>query len=1817
MESKRPLLPVTMSDCVDEKESLYSSRMIQHEVRPSNHQDSSGGDQSFSNHTDLGSVSNYDSNNNNGHPDHLHESISLTALEDDQFMLQEAPRQDPLGLSVDSNHTKLSRTSSSGAVKNASKMVLAVAGRPWKSVKRRFARSDTVGSAASGHADYGTLPPSSSSPRQKRSNSAPRTPIPASMRSDFSDLPIVQDNAAAAASSGHFRTAPRSRKSARHLPRATLRSGPNGESNNPGTTREGAAAAADLTIVGAAETALRQVTALVIAAVLGAHFHDRMNMLEKMTEYLVVAWLTCVGLRFAMAYQERRQLQSSFNLEERVPLVQNRVFNVPEDRFASSILLEHSCEDDNSFGEFESDARSSQMQMQLPKERSVSMDELSSGLPLLVSLESPESKPKEIERAAPTTVVHPELDPYFVIDTTAGARVFPNATHNLFPLDTDYFIGHMLVLIRTPDTDDDQAVKGSLENEKTVKYFRNKQRRFEFQFQVRLKKVPKGRVYFACELTETLKMGLIQRAFVSAAMAFVKTTNANFHYSLTGMPETPDGRWESPHMAFPVEEGMNRVVSTPAGEPSPALGGEIYESDESIKRRKKGLQIAWNKEDTYTFSLWSAYVDFLEWRCLNLPGIRPFSLSNVIGPQPIILSLYELISDDKESDNELSKYHYRCNAIDIVRLEMCNSAKSGVGQATRQWLSEHRHHRPTEAADDICRAEERSLVAEVDDGDEDDTGDESNESGDERNEPTEAVEDFGEGDHTIMSEAFADELGEGIYVRSGDAITLRESVLDDEDSRVGSSPGYVTNGGGFAVLQDQNSCVMIIEKAGKSRLRKHARSSSRLIKSGDTVIFKLLGKGRQDDNDTRYLTIHRGWWLKWVSVFPKKNGHFTVHTHETEFADRIRSAETQSTYLTLGGSFWLRHKRWSRYSVGVATEPSVTYGGRMLGLHIPGSSLTEYLSDDGRDAVRLDMASMESAGKSKGEWMRPLQIQAYESCAATPGVPLKYASESGSADEIKNTAQSKMSFSLETYNLDVPAFVELINRVDRIRQHAYVVRVLLPESTTSSPREDVPVQEPPQEEEKLLTTAFVRLRTGRDLAQVMRVGLKWRNSQATPGRVKSSIVEDGPLFRGSDSPRQRTFSTPTAADFQNLSARSFDAVEDPNNCKDGQLESSEDEWDGASIEELSVDSHDEAADPKHCPPSSRGGKGRNLIGKIAQSVKTKTTAAARSTTKKVVSQSVKVGMGTVNAGKATVNAGKAILPIRPKKPPMKEPKSAKRQTRRQRASGLRVDVNSRSMRRVALLESHLHSSVLAGELSAPEQSCRTVSSMLSKMSAQPEPSVMSDSFSSLLSSLVESTSELDKSFLHGGALQVGVSPTKIDSKNGSLLFESLVARCLWESHWREEWCGLYEKGLVFYAPLTDSPCLELSFSDIKYIRFLDAGPMSPLAGYPLLVIETAWLCHYCAFGNDRARQTFFEKVEDVKATATEKDDMSVASSRERELAEARFWQGFQTAIQYSHSFGGGKWANVASGSKMKSRAVLNNRRMVFDLNPQENGDDNANLFVEQLLSTALSFSLDSLKQNPDALIQFLDATSQLRSVALGEIDRKSPQAFCLFANIYHCLLQHALLFSVNGPLHKRSFIPFMRTSCYEIGGDVFSLAELYSCVLRGNMSRPTSSRPPFIDAPKKSNAFRYYSLRITTPNTNFVLSTADLSFPRDVPVLNPLDLDKQLDSQAVLYIRKNITVDVARKQVILPKIFDIYRNDFASDPVHPGSGHESLRYCLRYLFLDDPVLASQIRLLLDDPASVVIKYHPAGEQYYSSIKRKTYSDASAAFHHQF
>jgi hypothetical protein len=124
----------------------------------------------------------------------------------------------------------------------------------------------------------------------------------------------------------------------------------------------------------------------------------------------------------------------------------------------------------------------------------------------------------------------PSLAALYMVDTISRVRAVFNDKETPLPLETDYFSGHMLAFIRQPGGGGPP-------------YFYGKQRRFEFQYQVVLKRVPDGVVYFGCSLQHPLKLNLMQRTLVNAAMAFCRTSNPDLAYTLSG---------DHPYMAFPV-----------------------------------------------------------------------------------------------------------------------------------------------------------------------------------------------------------------------------------------------------------------------------------------------------------------------------------------------------------------------------------------------------------------------------------------------------------------------------------------------------------------------------------------------------------------------------------------------------------------------------------------------------------------------------------------------------------------------------------------------------------------------------------------------------------------------------------------------------------------------------------------------------------------------------------------------------------------------------------------------------------------------------------------------------------------------------------------------------------------------------------------------------------------------------------------------------------------------------------------------------------------------------------------------------------------
>ena len=1335
------------------------------------------------------------------------------------------------------------------------------------------------------------------------------------------------------------------------------------------------------------ERIMRQVVLVCAAYVIGAKNPDYLLQAAKVTEYAVTAWGTCLLILTLAFFQKKypHLLHPDFGATRR------RILRaLPDESIAPEIETEEEDEE-----------------RALPSAGyAISADE--DGAPDMMS--SPVSPVKRISSTAQESprpedevasfAPHPTLVPFYVMNAYSGERVVCNG-EKPFHISNEWFEMDMVLLVRTPDVDDPSLPSGSLSNQKVGDYLRSKQRRFEFQYQMKLKKIPTGKqVYFACELDEPIKMGMIQRAFVGAAMAFIKTTNPQFHYSISGSKKTPDGKYEKPHMSFLVEDGLNRLVTTKPGETPPELGTEIIEDAESLKRRKKGVPIAWNTEDTYTMALWSAYVDFLMWRVINLPGIRPFDLASVISNQSIGFTLY--LTDDNRGNDK----HYQKDLDYLVNLEVSNANKAESGPCANSWLATHQKAKQQAAELSAPQLQGQiSVSKDIIDADEEDDKD----------------------------AATAAELGEGIYLRSGDSVVLREFSVDGEEKGM---PCSLANGGGFCVLQNRD-CSVVIEKAKNSK-------KNRLIKSGDAVMFKMVQK-KGDDQETRFLTLHRGWWLKWVSTVPTKNGYFTICTDNSDATRESPSGETQ--FLTLGSSFTLRHKRWSKFHVGAASDPSPTFGGRMMGLYSPetqkgdqkGSMAGEeqFHSDDDIDIDENDIGP-ESRGNDGGIWMKPLVLCAHEP-SLLPKLGLDMSkSDEGVVDTSTLVSSSDISFnySRQDAQVDVPAWIEMMNRTDRVRQLTYVVRI--------TDRSNVLEDADEEKSEAGSSSMHLRLRTGRELAQVMRVGQSIReldesdvvnHSKNTPTKAPRAQSMDTSsntppsTSKPNSSPTRMSFTesqymSPRKEALLSLSPRptimkklSSTSVPDEFYISDGEDENSshgssddddddddeddEEEYiddveamndeeisdgddegeiveaeEGEMADDQGSDDEIEFADPNEISALTleatsedeqdiegletneegvKVKKKRNLIGKVGKTaVKTvvgtgkltkKTVVGTGKLTKKTVvgtgkltgkvamntgklavktgkltgktvaGQSKKVAKGTLRVGKRTVNVGKTagkavIAPVsrKPKKPPKKQEPKKKMALKDRKRNEKRLDIGvSKSLKKIAKKEQKNADSpmFLAGELCAPEQSCRSASRVLSRMSNVSTTSVHFKKVNDVLSSQISPKTENDRWFLEGSSVQIGVRPLSGDKSRGVQVHESLVARCLWESHWREEWCGMYESCISFYAPLTDSPCLEIAYIDITHVRPLDPGESNPLPGFPLLVLETAWLCHYVAFRDEEARDTFGEKVENAIASHIKQVEES-ASIQQQDLRKARFWQGFQGLSESSLSSGRGK-----------------------------------------------------------------------------------------------------------------------------------------------------------------------------------------------------------------------------------------------------------------------------------------------------------------------
>ena len=345
------------------------------------------------------------------------------------------------------------------------------------------------------------------------------------------------------------------------------------------------------------ESILRYILIVLGAYMLGLARPDLAPFVSKAVELGGAAWVTCAVILVLAFFRGRRETyallqRSSEGGQGRLPIPSSTDANLRSDVSANARPNETThLLSNNSWDEYAETSPS-------PIRRSVQTE--------------PEPSRPAGELASRTEMPHPELEALHLVDCASARRIVPNSEAVI--LDNDLFHGKLLAMIRTSDADTDPNASPHKTpfgptQQAVSDYLRPKQRRFEFQFQIKFKKIPSGPLFLACEVEDSIKMGMVQRAFVGACLNFVRKMNSGFHSCLAGQdgvsPEdVKAGRYEKTHIAFTVDASMDALVATKPGDPLPKLGEAIQEDSESLRYRKRGGKINWNTDDVYTMGLW-------------------------------------------------------------------------------------------------------------------------------------------------------------------------------------------------------------------------------------------------------------------------------------------------------------------------------------------------------------------------------------------------------------------------------------------------------------------------------------------------------------------------------------------------------------------------------------------------------------------------------------------------------------------------------------------------------------------------------------------------------------------------------------------------------------------------------------------------------------------------------------------------------------------------------------------------------------------------------------------------------------------------------------------------------------------------------------------------------------------------------------------------------------------------------------------------------------------------------------------------------------
>lgn len=208
-------------------------------------------------------------------------------------------------------------------------------------------------------------------------------------------------------------------------------------------------------------------------------------------------------------------------------------------------------------------------------------------------------------------------------DSGKNATLVPNSP-TPYEVDNDMVCGKAILKVRTNDPTDVYAP-----------YFAGKQRMFELQIQGKLKDIsPEDQIYVGIETAKPVNLsGFFTKAAARIVLSVIASTTQSSHCTLGDHLETAQ-------LTFPLSACADRLAVTKPGDVPPTMGVQMYPDEFGRDRRAPVHE--YNTEDTYSFSMHSMYVDLVNFRLVDLPGLGSIPLDTFIKGQPLFYVGYVL-----------------------------------------------------------------------------------------------------------------------------------------------------------------------------------------------------------------------------------------------------------------------------------------------------------------------------------------------------------------------------------------------------------------------------------------------------------------------------------------------------------------------------------------------------------------------------------------------------------------------------------------------------------------------------------------------------------------------------------------------------------------------------------------------------------------------------------------------------------------------------------------------------------------------------------------------------------------------------------------------------------------------------------------------------------------------------------------------------------------------------------------------------------------------------------------------------------------------